>query len=234
MQSSTTLSVLVPVYNEEYLVATSLERLMCLAESPLLERIQVVVVDDGSSDRSNEAIARFKNLLAESPVQKINWLFIRHEKNKGKSAAIHTALSAASEELCVIHDADLEYHPGDLVKMVEVFVSERADAVFGSRFLSSEYRRVLFFRHELGNRLLTLLCNLVSDLNLTDMETCYKMVRTSLLKVFPLPVKGLKLNRKLPLSSLSVGREYLKCRSVIPGEPIKKERKSGGETDCER
>src|ERR1700730_5858467 len=155
MQSSTTLSVLVPVYNEEYLVATSLERLMCLAESPLLERIQVVVVDDGSSDRSNEAIARFKNLLAESSVQKINWLFIRHEKNKGKSAAIHTALSAASEELCVIHDADVDSHPGDLVRMAAALAAGHAGNEFGSRFLSSEYRRVLLFRHELGKRLLT-------------------------------------------------------------------------------
>src|ERR1700730_4614521 len=199
MQSSTTLSVLVPVYNEEYLVATSLERLMCLAESPLLERIQVVVVDDGSSDRSNEAIARFKNLLAESPVQKINWLFIQHEKNKGKAAAIHTALSAATEELCVIHDADLEYHPGDLKKMVEVFLAEQADAVFGSRFLASEYRRVLFFRHELGNRFLTLLCNMVSDLNLSDMETCYKMVRTGLLKSIPLTGKGFEIEPEITI-----------------------------------
>ena len=76
--------------------------------------------------------------------------------------------------------------PADLKKMVEVFLAEQADAVFGSRFLASEYRRVLFFRHELGNRFLTLLCNMVSDLNLSDMETCYKMVRTGLLKSIPL------------------------------------------------
>ena len=86
----------------------------------------------------------------------------------------------------MIHDADLEYHPQDLLKMVQVFLAEEADAVFGSRFLASDYRRVLFFRHELGNRFLTLLSNLVSDLNLTDMETCYKMVRTDLLKSIPL------------------------------------------------
>jgi glycosyltransferase involved in cell wall biosynthesis len=227
MQSSTTLSVLVPVYNEEYLVATSLERLMCLAESPLLERIQVVVVDDGSSDRTNEAIARFKNLLAESPVQKINWLFIRHEKNKGKSAAIHTALSAASEELCVIHDADLEYHPGDLVKMVKVFVSEQADAVFGSRFLSSEYRRVLFFRHELGNRLLTLLCNLVSDLNLTDMETCYKMVRTSLLKSIPLTGKGFEIEPEITIKLAKRGARIFEVPIRYSGRTYQEGKKIG-------
>jgi glycosyltransferase involved in cell wall biosynthesis len=190
MNSTTTLSVLVPVYNEEYLVETSLGRLTCLANSAVLERVQIIVVNDGSSDRTGEALARFKEEIAEYPNEKLNWQFITHEKNKGKAAAIHTALSAATEELCVIHDADLEYHPADLLKMVQVFVSEGADAVFGSRFLASEYRRVLFFRHELGNRFLTMLCNLVSDLNLSDMETCYKMVRTNLLKSIPLTGEG--------------------------------------------
>ncbi|MDQ1410415.1 MAG: hypothetical protein QOJ41_2150, partial [Acidobacteriaceae bacterium] len=120
MKSSTTLSVLVPVYNEEYLVAASLERLICLADSPFLDRVQIIVVNDGSSDRTWEAISQFKELLAATPNDKLRWLFIQHEKNRGKAAAIHTALSAATEELCVIHDADLEYHPGDLKKMVEV------------------------------------------------------------------------------------------------------------------
>jgi glycosyltransferase involved in cell wall biosynthesis len=199
MKSSTTLSVLVPVYNEEYLVAASLERLMGLADSPFVDRLQIIVVNDGSSDRTWEAISQFKVLLAARPNDKLHWLFIQHEKNKGKAAAIHTALSAATEELCVIHDADLEYHPGDLKKMVEVFLAEQADAVFGSRFLTSEYRRVLFFRHELGNRFLTLLCNIVSDLNLSDMETCYKMVRTGLLKSIPLTGKGFEIEPEITI-----------------------------------
>ena len=199
MKSSTTLSVLVPVYNEEYLVSASLERLTCLADSPFLDRVQIVVVNDGSSDRTLEAISQFKEWLAATPNDKLQWLFIQHEKNKGKAAAIHTALSAATEELCVIHDADLEYHPGDLKKMVEVFLAEQADAVFGSRFLASEYRRVLFFRHELGNRFLTVLCNMVSDLNLSDMETCYKMVRTRLLKSIPLTGKGFEIEPEITI-----------------------------------
>ena len=199
MKSSTTLSVLVPVYNEEHLVAASLQRLMCLADSPFLDRVQIIVVNDGSSDGSWEAISQFNELLASTPNDKLHWLFIQHEKNMGKAAAIRTALSAASEELCVIHDADLEYHPGDLKKMVEVFLAEQADAVFGSRFLASEYRRVLFFRHELGNRFLTLLCNLVSDLNLSDMETCYKMVRTGLLKSIPLTGNGFEIEPEITI-----------------------------------
>src|ERR1700738_3411242 len=152
MKSSTTLSVLVPVYNEEYLGAASLERLLCLADSPFLDRVQIIVVNDGSSDRTWEAISQFKEVLATTPNDKLQWLFIQHEKNKGKAAAIHTALSAATEELCVIHDADLEYHPGDLKKMVEVFLAEQADGVFGSGFLAGGDGRVLFFCSEIGNR----------------------------------------------------------------------------------
>ncbi len=186
MKTSATLSILVPVYNEQYLVRASLERLKLLADSPTLERIEVIVVDDGSTDRTKSILREFESTEAAHLSDKLNWIFVYHEANQGKAAAIHTALQRASAELTVIHDADLEYHPLDLLKMVQVFLEEHADAVFGSRFLSSEYRRVLFFRHQLGNHFLTLLCNTVSDLNLTDMETCYKMVRTSLLKSIPL------------------------------------------------
>ena len=186
MTRQTSLTIVVPVYNEQYLVEASLDRLFLLADSPLLESIQVIVVDDGSSDRTPEALERFRLATQHRGDPKVEWLFLRHPTNKGKSAAIRTALPHASKDLTVIHDADLEYHPQDLLQMAAVFLAEDADAVFGSRFLASPYRRVLFFRHELGNRFLTLFCNVVSDLNLTDMETCYKMVRTDLLKSIPL------------------------------------------------
>jgi SAM-dependent methyltransferase len=185
MGCGTTLAIVVPVYNEQYLVEASLSRLSYLGESDLLERIQVIVVDDGSSDSTALALERFRETLGGFH-PKFDWLFLRHEVNQGKAAAIRTGLAHADTELTAIHDADLEYHPQDLLKMVQVFFAEEADAVFGSRFLVSQYRRVLFFRHELGNRFLTLLSNLVSDLNLTDMETCYKMVRTKLLQSIPL------------------------------------------------
>jgi glycosyltransferase involved in cell wall biosynthesis len=183
---STTLSVIVPVYNEQFLVEASLARLDVLGESPLLEQIMVIVVDDGSSDHTAEAIARFRESHDLPGKSKLSWFWLRHEKNAGKGAAIRTGLTHVDTELVVIHDADLEYHPGDLLKMVEVFLYEDADAVFGSRFMSGGYKRALFFRHALGNKLLTFLCDLVCDLNLTDMETCYKMVRAKLLKSIPL------------------------------------------------
>jgi glycosyltransferase involved in cell wall biosynthesis len=181
------LAVIVPVYNEQYLVETSLTRLKVLGESPLLHLIKVIVVDDASSDRTPEAIARFRmSPEAEEGHPKFRWVWLRHEKNQGKGAAIRTGLPHVDTELVVIHDADLEYHPRDLLQMVELFLYEDADAVFGSRFMPGGYKRALFFRHELGNKFLTFLCDLVCDLNLTDMETCYKMVRAGLLKNIPL------------------------------------------------
>jgi glycosyltransferase involved in cell wall biosynthesis len=199
LKSTTSLSVIVPAYNEQHLVVASIRRLRLLGETPFLERVKVIVVDDGSSDGTAEALEQFRLSLADEPAAKLDWIFIRHASNQGKAAAIHTGLSHADTELTVIHDADLEYHPQDLIKMAKVFLQEPADAVFGSRFLASEYRRVLFFRHEIGNRLLTLMSNIVSDLNLTDMETCYKMVRTDLLKSIPLVGSGFEIEPEITI-----------------------------------
>ncbi len=186
-RTSTTLSVIVPAYNEQYLVAASLGRLRVLSESPLLESIKIIVVDDASTDGIAEAIRNFRASLEASEADpKLSWVWLRHKKNSGKGAAIRTGLLSVDTELVVVHDADLEYHPRDLLRMVEVFFAEDADAVFGSRFMAGGYKRALFFRHALGNKLLTFLCDLVCDLNLTDMETCYKMVRVDLLKSIPL------------------------------------------------
>ena len=186
-RASASLSVIVPAYNEQYLVETSLERLKILRDSSLLHLVKVIVVDDGSTDETADAIARFRASLGQDVRDdKLQWCFERHDKNKGKGAAIRTGLLQVTTELVVIHDADLEYHPHDLLQMVELFLSEDADAVFGSRFMSGGYKRALFFRHALGNKLLTFLCDAVCDLNLTDMETCYKMARTDLLQSIPL------------------------------------------------
>ena len=185
-RTNTTLSVIVPVYNEQFLIESSLARLEVLGESSLLERIKVIVVDDASSDGTPEALARFRESCKSRNNPKFSWFFARHDQNSGKGAALRTGLVHVDTDLVVIHDGDLEYHPVDMLKMVEVFLYEDADAVFGSRFLSGGYKRALFFRHALGNKFLTFLCDFVCDLNLTDMETCYKMVRSRLLKSIPL------------------------------------------------
>jgi glycosyltransferase involved in cell wall biosynthesis len=179
------LSILVPVYNEQYLLEASLRRLEILADAPLVERVRVIVVNDASRDQSAAALRRFRESVPGSKLAAFEWIFLEHEENRGKGAAVRTAIEHVDTDLAVIHDADLEYHPSDLEKMIPLFLTEDADAVFGSRFLSGDFRRVLLFRHSLGNKLITLLTNFVTDLNLTDIETCYKMVRSDLLKSIP-------------------------------------------------
>ncbi len=192
----TSLSVLVPVYNEQYLVAESLGRLELLATSPLLDTVEVIVVDDCSTDGTPRVLEAFAASRTES---RVTWRFIRHERNGGKGTAVRTALAHATGELSVIHDADLEYHPRDLLHVVEVFVEEKADAVFGSRFAGGPARRVLLYRHQLGNKFLTFLCNMATNLNLTDMETCYKAVRTDLLKSIPIRSNDFRLEPELTI-----------------------------------
>jgi glycosyltransferase involved in cell wall biosynthesis len=196
MAATTTLSVIVPVYNEQFLVQESLQRLQVLGESPLLHHIKVIVIDDGSTDQTSAVLSRFQESIAGGNVE---WKFLRHERNQGKGAAIRTGLAHADTNLTVIHDADLEYHPRDLLSMIPLFLNNEADAVFGSRFLAGEFRRVLFFWHALGNHLLTFLCGLVGDLNLTDMETCYKMARTRLLKSIPLESSDFRIEPELTI-----------------------------------
>jgi SAM-dependent methyltransferase len=126
-------------------------------------------------------------------------VFLKHVLNGGKGAAVRTALAEANGAITVIHDADLEYHPRDLLRIVKVFVEEDADAVYGSRFAGGEARRALLFRHEIGNRFLTFVTNLITNVNLTDMETCYKAVRTDLLKSIPLFSNDFRIEPELTI-----------------------------------
>ena len=172
------LSVLVTVFNERHLVEASLRRVLAL-EHELISSLEVIVVDDGSTDGSAEVVRR---LAADDP--RIS--FHEHGRNQGKGAAIRTAISQATGDIVIIHDADLEYNPEDIPALLVPFVSEGADAVFGSRYLSASYRRALMYRHTIINRLVTVAANWFTDLALSDVETCYKAINATLLKSIPL------------------------------------------------
>lgn len=167
-----TLSVLMPVYNEARTLRTIVARVLA---SPVDMDIELLAVDDGSSD---DSVAILKELAAADPRIRV----IVQPENMGKGQAIRTAIEHMSGDIGIIQDADLEYDPEEYPKILKPLVEGKADAVFGSRFASSEERRVLFFWHSMGNKVLTALSNMANDLNLTDMETCYKAVRGDILK----------------------------------------------------
>ncbi len=166
-------SAIVPVYNEATTVKAVVERLQ---EVPL--HVEIVAINDGSSDETGKVLDALRE---QGLINKV----IHHPENKGKGAAVRAGIDAATGHVIVVQDADLEYDPTDLPTLLDPIRLDKADAVYGSRFHGGP-RRVLFFWHSIGNRFLTLLSNMLTDLNLSDMETCYKMVRADLLKSLPL------------------------------------------------
>ncbi len=166
------LSVLMPVYNEARTLRTIVNRVL---ESPVDVDIELVCVDDCSSDGSLD-------ILRDLAASDSRIVVISQPFNAGKGKAIRTAVKHMTGDMAIIQDADLEYDPAEYSRVIMPIMEGRADAVYGSRFAVSEQRRVLFFWHAVGNRLLTLLSNMANDLNLTDMETCYKAIRADLLK----------------------------------------------------
>ncbi len=163
------LSVVMPAYNEAATVEVAVRRLQ---QVPL--KLEIITVDDGSTDGTGAILDR---LAAAGLVAKV----IHHPRNQGKGVAFRSAVAAATGHVVVVQDADLEYDPAELPGLLAPIRDGRADAVFGSRFQGGPHR-VLLFWHSAGNRLLTLISNMLTDLNLTDVETCYKLVRTDLLK----------------------------------------------------
>lgn len=168
----TSLSVVVPCYNEARTLESCIRRLLDIQDEDL--SLEIILVDDKSEDAS---LTIADSLAAERP----EIVVLRHERNRGKGAALRTGFARARGEIVAIQDADLEYNPAELRKLINPILRGDADVVFGSRFLTAEEHRVLFFWHALGNSFLTLLSNMFTDLNLTDMETCYKVMRREIL-----------------------------------------------------
>jgi glycosyltransferase involved in cell wall biosynthesis len=165
-----TLSVVMPCYNERATIHTSLERVLACG----VESLEVIVVDDGSKDGT-------RLLLTEGPARDPRVRVVLHEVNRGKGAALRTGFHEARGRFVVVQDADLEYDPREFSRLLEPLLADRADVVFGSRYAGGPHR-VLRFWHTRGNQLLTLLSNMISDLDLTDMETCYKMFRREIIQ----------------------------------------------------
>lgn len=186
---SVSLSVLTPVYNERHVVAASLRRVLAI-DSPLIHRLELIVVDDASTDGTSEVLDQ---LAAEEPRIRL----IRHEQNRGKGGALRTAIAEATGDITVCHDADLEYDPEDIPSLIVPFLNEGADAVYGSRYMTAPYRRTLRYRHSLMNRMLTTASNWLTDLDLSDLETCYKAVRTPLLQSIPLRSNDFRIEVEL-------------------------------------
>lgn len=170
------LTVIIPTYNEENTILTVLERIKNVS---LIENIEkeIIIINDNSSDRTEAIVLDY---LKENP--SLNFHYFKHESNMGKGAALRTGIQKATGEYLIIQDADLEYDPEEYNVLLKPVLSGFADVVYGSRFMGGNPHRVLFFWHSIGNKFLTFLCNMSTNLNLTDMETCYKMFNTKVIQ----------------------------------------------------
>ena len=174
------LSIVIPAYNEARTIHFILDKIKKVSLVNDIAK-EVIIVNDCSTDETESAIL---NYIEQN--KDLSIVYYKHEFNKGKGAALHTGISKATGEYLIIQDADLEYDPAEYNLLLNPVINGFADVVFGSRFMGGNPHRVLFFWHTIGNKLLTVLSNVFSNLNLTDMETCYKLFKTDLIKSIPL------------------------------------------------
>lgn len=174
--SFSTLSIIIPAYNEGKTVHRILDKIthVCLVNNIQKE---VIIVNDCSIDDTEEAILQYRQHNPELVIS-----YYKHEINKGKGAALHTGIGKATGQYLIIQDADLEYDPREYNLLLQPVIEGYADVVYGSRFMGGNPHRILFFWHTIGNKFLTSLSNMFTNLNLTDMETCYKLFRTDMIQ----------------------------------------------------
>jgi glycosyltransferase involved in cell wall biosynthesis len=177
------LSIVIPVYNEEKTIHLILNKIKAVT---LLNNIQkeIIIVNDCSKDDTEGSIHKYMSSNADMPIS-----YFKHEVNQGKGAALHTGIKKATGDYIIIQDADLEYDPQEYNILLRPAIEGYADVVFGSRFIGGNAHRILFFWHTIGNKVLTFLSNMFTNLNLTDMETCYKLFRKDIIQNLPLVEK---------------------------------------------
>lgn len=178
------LSIIIPCYNEERTIEKIVAKLFALQLIGDIKK-ELVIVDDCSQDATPQIISK---LTKEVPAD-VDLITHRHEKNQGKGAALHTGIAKATGDILVIQDADLEYDPEEFNKLLKPILDGFADVVYGSRFIGGNPHRILFFWHSIGNKWLTFLSNMFTNLNITDMETCYKMWKADIIKNIELKEK---------------------------------------------
>jgi glycosyltransferase involved in cell wall biosynthesis len=178
-----TLSIVIPAYNEGKTIHFILDKVKAVNLIGGLQK-EVIIVNDCSKDDTEEAIKRYQASNPELPIQ-----YFKHEVNQGKGAALHTGIRIATGDMVIIQDADLEYDPEEYNILVKPILDGFADVVYGSRFMGGRPHRILFFWHTIGNKFLTFLSNALTNLNLTDMETCYKVFKRETIQSLPLREK---------------------------------------------
>ena len=216
-----TLSIVIPLYNEANTVTAILDRVRDVVLMDGIEK-EMIIVNDASTDHSEEVV---NDYISANPTHSIR--YFAHEKNKGKGAALHTGIAEANGEFLIIQDADLEYDPDEYNDLLRPILRGEADVVYGSRFRGSNPHRILFFWHSIGNGVLTFLSNMFTNLNLTDMETCYKLFKTEMVQSLKLkerrfgfePEVTAKISRIPDIRIYEVGISYY-GRSYAEGKKI--------------